>query len=201
MRAKDFITERVLNLHTPEQKAKYINIITPILHTSYAAMGGYKNIEGEDELRAELEKIAQKPGIWKLVRKGGEIVSASIYKQTPLGRKTLATGAIKDWEKQGKAGVYQVKGEDVSMNRAYAEVSDKMEYIMINKFSAKPIPNKYASRILQKSVIPSEDGFHYTRDIGGHQHEKILVGRLDDAAWEWIQSQDDGDIKVVDKTA
>jgi len=198
MRFSEFLTERVLNLIKPEDKLKHIDVVSDIIHSSYASIGGFKNISDKDDLKHELERMAQNKGIWKLVKRGDDIVSASLYKQTPMGRKGLATGAIKD--PRGKEGVYQVKKDDVRTGRAYVEVSGKMEHIMIKKFGAKPIPAEHAQKILGKDVQPSEDGFHYTRELGGHQHEKILVGRLDDSAWDYVQSHQE-DTLVIDKAA
>lgn len=195
------ITERILNLLKPEDKMKYISTLAPIMLKSYAGIGGYKHINTLPELTDELHRIAQKDGIWKLVRKDDEIVSATIYKKTNMGRKALMTGGIKDEEKKGRDGVYQVKGEDIAQGRMYAEVSDKMEYILITKFKGKPIPNKYAAIITGKEVQLHDDGFHYSRDLGGEIHTKILVGRLDQDAWEWVKNHESEDVKVIDKAA
>lgn len=201
MRYNEFLIERVVNLLEPEDKKKYIDVLAPMLAASYADIGGFMNITDMDELKAELETIADEPGIWKLIRKDGKIVAGTIYKLTDMGRKAVATTGAAEG---GKEGVYHIKGEDVKMKRMYAEVSDKMEHIMINKFGAKPIHNKYASAILGKEVERLEDNYHYKRMLGGHMHTKILVGRLDDEAWEYIKQQvdnGDDDILVIDNAA
>lgn len=201
MRAQEFITERVLNLLKPEDKIEYIDDIAPFMLKSYASIGGYKHKNTLPELTDELYDIAHKDGIWKLIRKQDEIVAATIYKQTPMGRKALMTGGIKDEEGKGKEGVYQVKGEDIAQGRMYAEVSDAMEHILIKKLGGKPIPNKYAGIITGKDVELHDDGFHYSRDLGGEIHTKILVGRLDDDAWEWVKNHESEQLKVIDKAA
>lgn len=205
MRSREFLIERVVNLLKPEDKEPYIDTVTDILHKSYAKIGGYKNLADREDLRREVEKLAQKDNIWKLIRKDGEIVTASIYKFTNMGRKALATGTYrKDKDDlRGKDGVYQIKGEDITQGRMYAEVSDRMEQMLIDELGAKPIPAKYASVILGKDVEPLEDGYHYNRELGGEIKTKILVGRLDDQAWEWVTAEADEnpDILIIDKAA
>lgn len=202
MRYNEFLIERVVNLLEPEDKKKYIDTIAPMLAVSYKDIGGFMNIKDMDELKAELANIAEEPGIWKLVRKNGKIVAATIYKFTKMGRKAVATTGAGG--EGGKEGVYHIKGEDVTQGRMYAEVSDAMEHIMINKLGAKKIPNKYVADILGKEIEPLEDGYHYNRMLGNHMHTKIMVGELDAEAWEFLkdqQKQGNHEIKLLDKAA
>ena len=61
-----------------------------------------------------------------------------------------------------------------------SEVSDKMEYIYINKKGAVPVPVEVAQKIMKDKpfVKIHDDGFHYDRIIGGEVHTKIMVGNI-----------------------
>lgn len=195
MKYNEFLIERVINLHTPEQKIRYLDLVTSMIYNSYKEIGGFKHIKDIDELRKELEKLAQEDGMWKLIKRNDHIVSAGIYRYTPFGRKTIGTASSGDFI--GKRGVYQIKGEDIKNQRTYAEVSGKIEHISINKFNATKIPNKFAELILGKEVHPDEDGFHYTRDINGVTTKKVLIGRIDDDLLKKLEQERDKNHSVI----
>lgn len=49
---------------------------------------------------------------------------------------------------------------------------------MCLKCGALPIPNTVVQSILSNKILTDlkDDGFFYTREIGGHKHTKILMG-------------------------
>lgn len=162
------LLERFVNLHTPQQMSKYIDVIWEILEKSYASIGGFKSAK-------EKEDLMRKSGLTKLVVKNGKVVAVMIYKDE-LGRKSIAGGT--DGSDEGKKWFMKMNEEDIKLNRAWGEVSGKMEHIMLKK-GAVPIPSSMAVRILGKPILSYDpDGYHYTREIMGEPHTKIMVGDI-----------------------
>jgi hypothetical protein len=59
------------------------------------------------------------------------------------------------------------------------EVSDALEHILIKYVGATPVPNTQVHDILKKKIENLDpDGIHYTREIGGEMHTKVMVGNL-----------------------
>jgi hypothetical protein len=162
----NLILERFVNLRTKEELEKYIDVIWDILQSSYAPIGGFKSAKSKEDL-------ISKTGLAKLVRKDGKIVAVKIYKDE-LGRKSIAGGT--DGSDVGKIWFIKMCEEDIKLNRAWGEVSGKMEHIMLSK-GATPIPNTMVADILGKPVLSLDpDGYHYTREIMGEPHTKIMIG-------------------------
>jgi hypothetical protein len=166
MKSSEFLIERVVNLANDESKEKYSAEVWDILTNSYKSIGGFKSARTPEDLIA-------KSGLWKLITRDGKVTAAFIYRDQ-FGRKAIAMGT--DGTPQGKRDFAMIKDEDVKRERAWSEVSGAMEHIM-KKAGAKPIPNKFATALSGKDIISyNPDGFHYTRDIQGHPHEKIIYG-------------------------
>lgn len=162
----NILFERYVNLHTDQQLAPYIDEIWDMLQKSYASIGGFKSAKSKEDL-------INKTGLAKLVRRDGKIVAVKIYKDE-LGRKSIAAGT--DGSMQGKEGLMKMSQEDIKMNRAWGEFSGAMEHIMIKK-GGVPIPNTLVSDILGKPIESLDpDGYHYTREIQGELHKKIMIG-------------------------
>jgi hypothetical protein len=180
MRAHEFLTERVLNLHTPEQKSQYADEVWDMLQKAYAKMGGFKSATSKEEL-------IEIPGYWKLVKRGPEITAVNLYKQTPQTQsfKTYASAAQVQQDpksgeykatSQGVADYTDLKKADQKMKRSWAEVSGGAEKTA-KRIGAKPIPNKFASYLTNKEILRlNPDGYHYTRLIQGEPYEKIIYG-------------------------
>jgi hypothetical protein len=164
----NLLLERFVNLHTPEQMNKYIDVIWDILEKSYAPIGGFKSAKNKEDL-------IDKSGLMKLVTKDGRVVAVKIYK-SELGRKSIAGGT--DGSDEGKKWFMKICEEDIKLNRAWGEVSGKMEHIMLKR-GAVPIPSSMAGRILGKPILSYDpDGYHYTREIMGEPHTKVMVGDI-----------------------
>ena len=171
------LVEHYINLLTDKaEKEKYFDEVWDLLQKSYAKIGG---VQGTDKA-----EMMQDNFLWKLVKRGGKIVACQIYKLTDHGRKVVLGGAEQDEEtgkatERGKNDLYKVIDDDIRLTdrMSYAEVSDAMEHIYIDKRGAKPLPAKYAKKFLGNKKIEIEpDGYHYTRMIGGEPHTKIMVG-------------------------
>jgi len=179
MRYHQLLVEKVLNLHTPEQKMKYADKIWDMLQRSYKKIGGFKSANSAEELANDL-------GYWKVVRSGDHITALGVYKQVsntdnfkmiasatetelnPEGEYKATAQGLKDYN--------MLKKDDIKTKRAWAEVSGPAEKLML-KAGAKPIDNKYAEILTGKKILDlNPDGYHYTRLIQGEPHEKIIVG-------------------------
>jgi hypothetical protein len=180
MRAHEFLTERVLNLHTPEQKSQYADEVWDMLQKAYAKMGGFKSATSKEEL-------IEIPGYWKLVKRGPEITAVNLYKQTPQTQthKSYALAAkvtqdpVTNKYKASPAGMRDIQdlvNADAKTRRSWVEVSGPAERL-IHSTGAKPIPNKFASYLTNKEILRlNPDGYHYTRLIQGEPYEKIIYG-------------------------
>jgi predicted esterase YcpF (UPF0227 family) len=126
--------------------------------------------------RAEKEKYAEEVWpFWKMVVRNGKIKCAEMYKDQG-GRKMVAMGT--DGTREGKAELAKIIRHDFL--RSYGEVSGAAEKFILKNFPA--LFEKYkisasdAETILQKKLKINDDGYHYTRSIGGEKHEKIMIG-------------------------
>jgi hypothetical protein len=118
--------------------------------------------------------------MWKLVRKGGKIVAAALYKITN-GRKLVLAGS--DGTAEGKKSLYDILSEDIRLKsrNTWAEVSEAMEHLYLNKLGGVPISNNLAEKVLAQSgkqITKLDDGYHYIRKIGNQPYVKIMVGNL-----------------------
>lgn len=180
MRYREFLIERVLNLHTPEEKMSYAKQVWDMLQRSYQKIGGFKSA-------ANLEELINTPGYWKIIRRGDKITAVNIYKKSSKTKTpkviASATETYFDPDKQrykatpqGLSDYEMIKRDDIKMKRSWAEVSGPAETVM-KKSGASPIQNQYAEFLTGKKIIDkSEDGYHYTRLIHGEPHEKIIYG-------------------------
>jgi hypothetical protein len=166
MQIKEFLTERVINLFKPEDMEPYAQEVWDILQKSYEKAGGFKSA-------TDIPDLLQKSNMWKLVTRNGRVSAVSIYRDQ-MGRKSIAAGT--DQTPQGKRDYMMVKGDDVKMERAWAEVSGAPEH-MAKKAGMIPVPNKFAPFLTRKEIVEyNADGYHYTRLIEGHPHEKVIYG-------------------------
>jgi hypothetical protein len=180
MKSTEFLTERILNLWSPEQKAKYADVVWDTLNRSYQKVGGFKSA-------ANIEELIDTPGLWKLVQRGDTITALGIYKPVAKTNNMKSIAAATETEldpdtnkyvatAQGKKDLMMIKSEDIRLNRSWVEVSGPAEKLML-KMGAKPVPNKFAEFLTSKKLLElNSDGFHYTRLIQGEPHEKLIVG-------------------------
>jgi hypothetical protein len=160
------LVERFVNLLDTGSKRKYADQVWSMLQTTYAKMGGYKGA-------ASAEELVTQPGIWKLVRRGDRITALVLYRDQQ-GRKSVASAT--DRTPQGLQDLMMIKSEDLRQQRAWGEVSGRMEQIMLD-LGGQPLSNKLAATLTQKKIISlNPDGVHYTRLISGEPHEKIIIG-------------------------
>ena len=180
MRAKEFLIERILNLHTPEQKAKYADQVWDLLQKAYQKAGGFKSAVNKEEL-------INNPGYWKIAKRGDRITAVNLYRKIPQTNtfKIYASGAETELDpdtqeyratEKGKRDYLNIKKADITQKRSWAEVSGSPE-MLAKRLGAQPVPNKYAAYLTGKEILElSPDGYHYTRLIMGEPHEKIIYG-------------------------
>lgn len=174
MRSREFLIERIINLHTDDQKKKYVDQVWDILQQSYAKIGGFKSASSPQEL-------IEIPGYWKIVKRDGDITAVNLYREVPHTStfKVYASGAVTDGNTatdQGRSDYMMMKKDDVKQERSWAEVSGSAEKIA-KRLNSTPIPNKFAAYLTGKEILKlNPDGYHYTRLIMGEPHEKIIYG-------------------------
>lgn len=168
MRIKEILNERVLNLFQPDDRLKYADEVWAMLQLSYKKAGGFLSAD-------DIPDLIRKTNLWKLVRRHGKTTACSLYRDLH-GRKTIASGT--DGTPQGKSDYNMIKYDDARLERAWAEVSGAPERIM-QKAGMRPLPAKFAGLLTGKEILEvNDDGFHYTRNISGELHEKIIYGTL-----------------------
>lgn len=168
MRANELLTERVLNLFKTEHQLQYADEVWAMLQKAYEKVGGFHSADSIDDL-------LNKTHLWKLVKRGNKITAASLYKDH-YGRKTIAS--CTDGTPEGKHDYNMIKDADVKFGRAWCEVSGAPEHIM-KKAGLRPLPAKFAAMLTGKKIDEyNEDGYHYTRVIHGHPHEKVIYGSV-----------------------
>jgi hypothetical protein len=180
MRAKELLTERILNLHTPEERAKYADQVWDLLQKAYQKAGGFKSAVNKEEL-------INNPGYWKVVKRGDNITAVNLYRKIPQTNtfKIYASGSQAELDpdkqeyratEQGKRDYINIKKADVTQKRSWAEVSGSPE-AFAKRLGAKPIPNKFAAYLTGKEILElNPDGYHYTRLIQGEPYEKAMYG-------------------------
>lgn len=166
MRFREILAEHYVNCLTPEDKAPYAERVFHLIQTAYANIGGNCNI-------TDIASLCEDTGMWKLVRRDGEIVFAAIYKDRQ-GRKFVAIGH--DGSKPAKGELRKLITQEIKMHKSWAEVSGAMARIMLGT-GISAIPAEKAGEILGKEILAyGDDGFSYTRIIAGKVYQKVLVG-------------------------
>jgi hypothetical protein len=183
MRYHEFLIERVVNLHSTDEKMAYADQVWDMLQRSYKKAGGFKSAGSPEEL-------ANEPGYWKLVHRGDKITALGVYKKSSRTKNFKMIASATETELNPETGEYKatpqglkdyhmVKSSDIKTKRSWAEVSGASEKIMLRS-GATPISNKYAEFLTGKKIVDfNPDGYHYTRLIQGEPHEKIMVGFID----------------------
>jgi len=178
---KEFITEKVLSIGlNPSHEVHRENHrqeIHDILHHSYSSIGGYAGHKSgsSEESHAIHHDITH--GVIKATKRSGKISSVSLYKKSH-GRKLVAAGT--NGSEQGKHDLKKTNLEDHEQKRAWGEVSGAIEHIS-RKHGYPEIPSSRSKELLPGKKVTREKGSnHYTRDIGGHPHRKVMMGHPKD---------------------
>lgn len=169
MRAKELLSERVVNLFDPNGKMQYADQVWDLLQRSYKKAGGFHSA-------VDIPELIEKTNLWKLVVRNGQVTAANLYKDLH-GRKSIAAGT--NGTPQGKIDYTMLKMADMKYRRAWAEVSGAPEHLAA-KSGMRPLPAKFASTLTGKDIIEfNPDGYHYTRMIQDEPHEKVIYGSIE----------------------
>ena len=167
------LNERFITAANNNDMSKYIDIVWDMLQAAYKDIGGFLTAKSKNEL-------IKKSSLWKLVRRNNKIVAVAIYTSKKGGRKLIAVAC--NGTNEGKDALYSILKEDIKMmdqRQVWAEVSGKMEHLY-NKFGGVVVPSKYIQDILaDKEIFNQKDDGHYSRNIKGEPHEKIIYGWID----------------------
>lgn len=153
----------------PEIAEEIFNLIS----TAYNRLGGHAKIRTPNDL-VNNPKLTY----WQ----GTDIHDTEDFDVILFGKDTIhgvkLTGGGHDGVDNSKRLFIQQFAEKLQTSGHYAEVSGKLADIMINKYKV-PIVKDYdvVEKLLKnKKITPLRDGV-YSRQIGGREHEKIIVGK------------------------
>lgn len=187
------LNERYVTVTNNNDMSKYVDIVWDMLQNAYKEIGGFLTAKTKDEL-------IKKSSLWKMVRRNGKILAVKIYTSKKGGRKSIACAT--DGTKEGKDALYSIIKEDIKMmnqRQAWAEVSGKMEHLY-NKFGGVIVPSKYVQDILaDKEIFNQKDDGHYSRNIKGEPHEKIIYGWIDPEIKQKVDSKLNESYNDVDR--
>lgn len=186
------LNERFITVTNNNDMSRYIDIVWDMLQDAYKDIGGFLTA------KTKLELI-KKSSLWKLVRRNNKIVAVAIYTSKKAGRKLIAVAC--DGTIDGKNALYSIIKEDIKMmnqRQAWAEVSGKMEHLY-NKFGGIIVPSKYIQDILSdKEIFNRKDDGHYSRNIKGEPHEKIIYGWIDPEIKQKVDSRLNESYNTID---
>lgn len=173
----EFITEHYVNAIKKNPDGikimqKYAKEVWDILEKSYAYCGGMAGMR-------DVQQLIDDSDMWKMTRRGGKINSVICYSGKRGGRKMCYLGS--DRTEQGGKDLKKMWEEDGKMKdrQSCGEFSGKAVSTGL-KQGMFPIPANFAKQIMhdKRFLDYKEDGYFYTRLIGGNPHTKIMMGNF-----------------------
>ncbi len=153
-----------------------------LIQTAYAEIGGHSKIQKPVDVFADPDW-----NYWE----GIDIHNTADFDLVIFGQRTKYgikySGVGHDGSRDAKSEYLDSRGEDLKKLGYYVEVSGKIAEILINKYRVPVVGDKdVVSQVLGKPIAwhgnhPSDpqasgDGW-YVRNIAGHPHAKIMLGR------------------------
>lgn len=173
---QEFLVEHVLNIGLnadhESHREKHRQEIHDIIHSSYKSIDGYRGHASGSTQESDAIHHDITHSMIKAVKRDGRITAVQLYKHRH-GRKIIAAGT--DGTPQGKSDFIKINSDDHTQKRAWGEVSGKVEHLM-KKAGHPAVSNKHASHLTGKPVGIHDDGEHYNRMIGDHEHTKTILG-------------------------
>ena len=185
---KEFLlVERYINIFSKEDKEKFVDEVWNMIQKSYTPIGGTKGFGFSSK-----EDFIQNIPCWKLLKKENKIIAVVVYRDKE-GRKLVAVAT--DGSPEGKSGLLNMFKEEFKTGRSYFEISGTILKFLYNNLGKELIlqyaikPSDVQSILIGDDILPldSEDSevkifpalkdFFYRREIGGHIHTKIMLGR------------------------
>lgn len=150
-----------------------------LISTAYAEIGGHAKVKSPADVFADPNW-----NYWE----GIDIHGDNNFDIIMFGQKTnygiKYSGVGHDGSSPAKRAYITARGKQLQKLGYYIEVSGKIAQILLNKYDVPSVTDKdVIERILGKGVdfIGTKEGEPgngwYTRMIGGHKHDKILLGR------------------------
>lgn len=168
---------------------KYADQVWELLQKAYShpKIGGFRSAD-------DIPDLISKTNMWKLVVRSGKVTAVNLYRDLH-GRKSIA--ACSDGTPEGRQDYNLIKDADIKYERSWAEVSGAPEIIM-KRAGMKPVPAKFAAILTGKEILEyNPDGYHYSRLISGHLHEKVIYGSIK-LTPDTIQKLENAGIKLHD---
>jgi len=177
IRFASFITERVLSIGLNPEHDKFRDThrdqIHDIIHRSYKDVGGYGGHESGSKEESQAIHHDINHSVIKAVKRDGKVTAVNLYKKQH-GLKSIASGT--NGTEQGKTDWKKTKLEDHERKRAWGEVSGAVEKLQ-HKMGVPKVKSSEAEKLIGKKITPvSGDEYKYKRKIGGHEHEKTVMG-------------------------
>jgi hypothetical protein len=164
------INEHFVTCFEPADMEKWLDQVWNMLEEAYKYCGGVKGITKE--------ALIPESDLWKLVKRGNKITAALLYTLKRGGRKACYMAS--DGTDQGKRDLNMIIFEDARMTDrdAWAEVSGRAIKVFLRN-GHLPVPNTVAREIMKDKEFDElkDDGWFYTRKIGGEPKTKIMVSR------------------------
>lgn len=168
----ELLFEHIVNCHTKNDMEKYKDEVWNMLQESYKYCGGIAGVESVDD-------IINDSTLWKLTRRTDKITAVIIYSNKRSGRKICCIA--QDGSEQGKKDLKKMLKEDGMFvdRETWGEFSGAAASTALNQ-GMMQIPSDIAEIIMvgKKFIDKKEDGYFYTREIGGKQHIKIMLGNF-----------------------
>ena len=152
-----------------------------LISIAYAEIGGHAKIKSPDDVFSDPDW-----NFWE----GVDIHGSQDFDIVMFGQKTKYgikySGVGHDGTKDAKRAYLESRGKELHKLGYYIEVSGKIAEILMNKYRCPVVEDeetvvKVLGKQVQwvgKSSDPENTGNGwYIRNIGGHPHEKILIGR------------------------
>lgn len=164
------INEHFVTCFEPAEMEKWLDQVWNMLEEAYKYCGGVKGITKE--------ALIPESDLWKLVKRGNKLTAAVLYTMKRGGRKACYMAS--DGTKQGKDDLDMIIFEDAKMTDrdAWTEVSGRAIKVFLRN-GHLPVPNTVAREIMKDKEFDElkDDGWFYTRKIGGEPKTKIMVSR------------------------
>jgi hypothetical protein len=166
----------------PKKHPELANEFFELISTAYAEIGGHAKIKTPADIFADPDW-----NFWE----GVDIHGNDNFDIIMFGQKTRYgikfSGVGHDGTKDAKRAYVASRGKDLHQPGYYVEVSDKIAAILIDKYGCPIVGNQEdVEKVLGKHVEwfgkhPDDKSMPgngwYLRQIGGHPHAKILLGR------------------------
>lgn len=159
----------------PELEDEFFDLIS----IAYAELGGHAKIKSSKDVFSDPDW-----NYWE----GIDIHGDNNFDMIMFGQKTnygiKYSGVGHDGSSAAKREYISARGKELKKLGYYLEVSGKIAEILLNSYDVPVVTDPLViERVLGKKVdfIGTKEGMPgngwYTRSLGGHNHDKILLGR------------------------